>query len=212
MTTTDVSTICLGHLLSWLSSWLLRARITALPSRITFEISIFLNNVPLFVPKTSACLIGGTLHLTYFCIYVSQIQSIPDSDIGWEDMCHQDNSVEGKWVQVNSEWYKWLGSHRGKKSEHGVMVMHCRCSSTRGYVQSEDLEQEAQSSGAMDRRTAGAATRALQPPLQLIPSSRRPRAFSTHSNCSETRQEHWAEVVRRAHSKSERVVVRIALQ
>lgn len=32
-----------------------------------------LNNVPLPVPKTSACLIGGTLHFIYFCIRASKI-------------------------------------------------------------------------------------------------------------------------------------------
>jgi hypothetical protein len=44
-------------------------------------------------------------------------------------------------------------------------MMRRRCGSTREYIHSEDLEQEAQCSGAMDRRTDGAATHALQPPL-----------------------------------------------
>ncbi|KAH9005160.1 hypothetical protein EDB86DRAFT_2881935 [Lactarius hatsudake] len=64
-------------------------RITALPSRIAFEISIFPSN---------ACIIGGTLHLIHFCIRVSQIRSIPDSDIGWEDMYREDNNVA---------WFDW---------------------------------------------------------------------------------------------------------
>ncbi|KAH9050765.1 hypothetical protein EDB84DRAFT_1584972 [Lactarius hengduanensis] len=73
-------------------------RITSLPSRIAFEISIFPSNVPLPAPKTSACIIGGTLHLIHFCIRVSQIRSIPDSDIGWEDMYREDNNVA---------WFDW---------------------------------------------------------------------------------------------------------
>ncbi|KAI9466215.1 hypothetical protein BJY52DRAFT_1143177 [Lactarius psammicola] len=73
-------------------------RISSLPSRIAFEISIFPNNVPLPAPKTSACIIGGTLHLIHFCIRVSQIRSIPDSDIGWEDMYREDNNVA---------WFDW---------------------------------------------------------------------------------------------------------
>lgn len=76
-------------------------RITSLPSRIAFEISIFPNNVPLPAPKTSACIIGGTLHLIHFCIRVSQIRSIPDSDIGWEDMFREDNNVA---------WFDWVCS------------------------------------------------------------------------------------------------------
>ncbi|KAI0256704.1 hypothetical protein BJV78DRAFT_1116940 [Lactifluus subvellereus] len=73
-------------------------KITSLPSRIAFEISIFPNNVPLPAPKTSACLIGGTLHFIHFCIRVSQIRSVPDSDIGWEDMYREDNNVA---------WFDW---------------------------------------------------------------------------------------------------------
>lgn len=74
-------------------------RVTALPSQIAFEISIFPNNVPLPTPRTSACLIGGTLHFIHFCIRVSQIRSIPDSDIGWEDMYREDNNVA---------WFDWV--------------------------------------------------------------------------------------------------------
>ena len=86
-----------------------------------------------------------------------------------------------------------------------------RRSSTRGYAHSEDLEQEVRRSGATDHRTDRAAKRTLQPPLQLIPSFQRPRAFSACSNRPETRQERQARVVQRAHSKSERVVAQITL-
>ena len=82
-------------------------------------------------------------------------------------------------------------------------LMRRRRGSTRGYAHSEDLE-----TGV---RRSGATTRALQPPLRLIPSFRWPRAFSARSDRPETRQERWAQVIRRAHSESERAVARIAL-
>ena len=72
-----------------------------MPSRIAFEISLFPNNVPLPAPKTSACLIGGTLHFVHFCVRVSQIRSIPESDVGWEDMYREDNNVA---------WFDWVRS------------------------------------------------------------------------------------------------------
>ena len=89
--------------------------------------------------------------------------------------------------------------------------MRRRRSSTHGYAHSEDLETGVRRSGAMDRRADGATTRALQPPLRLIPSFRWPRAFSARSDRPETRQEPRAQVIRRAHSESERVVRQIAL-
>ena len=89
--------------------------------------------------------------------------------------------------------------------------MRRRRGSTRRYAPSEDLETGVRRSGATDRQANGVTTRALQPPLRLIPSFRRPRAFSARSDCPETRQERRAQVIRRAHSKSERVVARIAL-
>ena len=88
--------------------------------------------------------------------------------------------------------------------------MRRRHGSTCRYVHSENLEQEVRHSGATDRRSNGAAKCALQPPLQLIPSFQRPCAFSAHSNRPEPRQECQAQVVRRAHSESERVVAQIA--
>ena len=89
--------------------------------------------------------------------------------------------------------------------------MHRRRGSTRRYAHSEDLETGVRRSGATDRRADGATTCALQPPLRLILSFRRPRTFSACSNRPETRQERRAQVIRRAHSKSERVVARTAL-
>ena len=86
-----------------------------------------------------------------------------------------------------------------------------RCGSRRGYAHSEDLETGVRRSEATDRRADGATTRALQPPLRLIPSFRRPCTFSTRSDRPETWQERRAQVIQRAHSESERVVVRIAL-
>ena len=82
-------------------------------------------------------------------------------------------------------------------------LMRRRCGSTRGYAHSEDLE-----TGV---RRSGATTRALQPPLRLIPSFRQLRAFSARSDHPETRQERRAQVIRRAHSESERVIAQTAL-
>ena len=82
-------------------------------------------------------------------------------------------------------------------------LMHRRCGSTRGYVHSKDLEQDV-------RRSDGVAKHMLQPPLQLIPSFRWPRAFSACFDCPETWQECRAQVVRRAHSELEHVVAQIA--
>ena len=89
--------------------------------------------------------------------------------------------------------------------------MRRRRGSTRGYAHSEDLETGVRRSGATDRRADGATTRVLQPPLRLIPSFQQPRAFATRSDHPETRQECRAQVIQRAHSESERVVARIAL-
>ena len=89
--------------------------------------------------------------------------------------------------------------------------MRRRRGSTRRYAHSEDLETGVRRSGATDRRADGATTHALQPPLRLIPSFRWPRAFSARSDHPETRQECRAQVIRRAHSESERVVTRTAL-
>ena len=89
--------------------------------------------------------------------------------------------------------------------------MRRRHGSTRGYAHSEDLETGVRRSGATDRRADAATTRALQPPLRLIPSFRWPHAFSTRSDRPETRQECQAQVIRRAHSESERVVARVTL-
>ena len=58
-----------------------------------------------------------------------------------------------------------------KDSDGGNDAVMCRrCGSMCGYIHSEDLEQEARCSGATDRRTDGAVTRTLQPPLRCIPS------------------------------------------
>ncbi|ETW85911.1 hypothetical protein HETIRDRAFT_310986 [Heterobasidion irregulare TC 32-1] len=73
-------------------------RLTSIPSRIAFEISIFPNNVPLPSPKTSAWLVGGLMHFLHFCVRVSQVRNVPDTDVGWEDMFHEDNDVS---------WFDW---------------------------------------------------------------------------------------------------------
>ena len=91
------------------------------------------------------------------------------------------------------------------------MLMRRRCGSTRGYTHSKDLETGVRRSGVTDRWADAVTTHALQPPLQLIPSFRRPHAFSARSDHPETRQECRAQVIRRAHSESERIVARITL-
>ena len=100
---------------------------------------------------------------------------------------------------------------KSAERQRRVPVMHRRRGSTRRYAHSEDLETGVRRSGATDRRADGATTRVLQPPLRLIPSFRRPHAFSACSDRPETRQERRAQVIRRAHSESERVVTWIAL-
>ena len=89
--------------------------------------------------------------------------------------------------------------------------MRHRRGSTRGYAHSEDLETGVRCSGATDRWADGVTMRALQPPLQLIPSFRQPCTFSACSDRPETQQECRAQVIQCAHSDSERVVARIAL-
>ncbi|KAG6818107.1 hypothetical protein H0H87_000012 [Tephrocybe sp. NHM501043] len=73
-------------------------RIASLPSRIAFEIALFPHNLPLPSPTTSGRLIGGALHLVHLCVRISQSGRVPDSDLGWEDMYHED---EG------SSWFDW---------------------------------------------------------------------------------------------------------
>ncbi|KAK7014857.1 hypothetical protein R3P38DRAFT_2997999 [Favolaschia claudopus] len=73
-------------------------RVTALPSQIAFHIHMFPANVPLPKPQTSAWIIGGSLHFLHFCVRVSQIRQVPDSDLGWEDLYH-----EGE----GHSWFDW---------------------------------------------------------------------------------------------------------
>jgi Protein of unknown function (DUF2418) len=70
-----------------------------MPSEIAFQIGMFPDNLPLPSHKSSARLIGGIMHLLHFCIRISQIQRIPDSDLGWEDMFHEGDS---------GSWFDWV--------------------------------------------------------------------------------------------------------
>ncbi|KAF9246513.1 hypothetical protein BU15DRAFT_70594 [Melanogaster broomeanus] len=72
--------------------------LTAIPSRIMFEISLFPHNVPLPAPKTSAWLIGALMHFLHFCVRVSQVRSTSDSDLGWEDLY---------WERNHHAWFDW---------------------------------------------------------------------------------------------------------
>ncbi|KIJ69389.1 hypothetical protein HYDPIDRAFT_105983 [Hydnomerulius pinastri MD-312] len=73
-------------------------RITAIPSRIMFEISLFPHNVPLPEPKTSAWLIGAFMHFLHFCVRVSRVRATSDSDLGWEDLY---------WERSQQSWFDW---------------------------------------------------------------------------------------------------------
>ncbi|KIP09488.1 hypothetical protein PHLGIDRAFT_126236, partial [Phlebiopsis gigantea 11061_1 CR5-6] len=73
-------------------------KIMSIPSGIAFQIELFPNNVPLPPPKTSAYIMGGTMHLLHFIIRVSQIRSIPDSELGWEDLFREDEGTS---------WFDW---------------------------------------------------------------------------------------------------------
>ncbi|KAJ7582702.1 hypothetical protein C8J56DRAFT_227715 [Mycena floridula] len=73
-------------------------KLKSIPSRIAFEIAVFPNNVPLPTPKTSAFILGGLLHFIHLCVRIRQTSQVPDSDLGWEDMYHED---QGK------SWFDW---------------------------------------------------------------------------------------------------------
>ncbi|KAF8447956.1 hypothetical protein L210DRAFT_3390949 [Boletus edulis BED1] len=73
-------------------------RISDIPSRVMFEISLFPHNVPLPAPKTSAWLIGMLMHTVHFFVRVSQVRSTPDTNLGWEDLY---------WERSQQSWFDW---------------------------------------------------------------------------------------------------------
>ncbi|KAH7926338.1 hypothetical protein BV22DRAFT_1009407 [Leucogyrophana mollusca] len=73
-------------------------RLSAIPSRVMFEISLFPHNVPLPAPRTSAWLIGAAMHLLHLSVRVSQVRAVSDSDLGWEDMY---------WERDRKGWFDW---------------------------------------------------------------------------------------------------------
>ncbi|KAF8654100.1 hypothetical protein AX16_003633 [Volvariella volvacea WC 439] len=73
-------------------------RAAAIPSRIAFEIALFPHNIPLPSPDTSAWIIAGTMHFLNFCIRISQLRQVRESDLGWEDM--------GQEVDDDT-WFDW---------------------------------------------------------------------------------------------------------
>ncbi|KAF8559584.1 hypothetical protein OG21DRAFT_464528 [Imleria badia] len=73
-------------------------RISEIPSRVMFEISLFPHNVPLPAPKTSAWLIGTLMHTLHFFVRVSQVRATSDSDLGWEDLY---------WERNQQSWFDW---------------------------------------------------------------------------------------------------------
>ncbi|PFH54347.1 hypothetical protein AMATHDRAFT_135569 [Amanita thiersii Skay4041] len=76
----------------------LMERITSIPSAVAFQIALFPHNLPLPSPKASARIIGTIMHFLHFCIRVTQIRGVPDSDLGWEDMYREGD---------NSSWLDW---------------------------------------------------------------------------------------------------------
>ncbi|KAH9951901.1 hypothetical protein B0H21DRAFT_3460 [Amylocystis lapponica] len=73
-------------------------KVRSLPSKIAFELALFPHNVPLPPPRTSAWLLGGTAHFLHLCVRLVQINAVPDSDLGWEDMYR-----EGQ----DEPWFDW---------------------------------------------------------------------------------------------------------
>lgn len=84
-------------------------RITSIPSQIIFEIGMFPHNVPLPAPKTSARLLGGGMHFLHAFIRISQVQKVPDSDLGWEDMYRE---------HEGSSWFDWVRISRASFWNH----------------------------------------------------------------------------------------------
>jgi hypothetical protein len=60
---------------------------------------MFPENLPLPSHKSAARLLGGAMHFLHFCIRISRIQRIPDTDLGWEDMYREGES---------DTWFDWV--------------------------------------------------------------------------------------------------------
>jgi len=73
-------------------------RISEIPSRVMFEISLFPHNLPLPAPRTSALLIGTVMHTLHFFVRISQVRATSDSDLGWEDLY---------WERNHQSWFDW---------------------------------------------------------------------------------------------------------
>lgn len=60
---------------------------------------MFPNNIPLPTPKNAAWLVGGFLHFLFLCVRISQIRSVPEADLGWEDLYRERES---------EPWFDWV--------------------------------------------------------------------------------------------------------
>jgi hypothetical protein len=60
---------------------------------------MFPHNIPLPAPQTSAWLLGGGMHFLHFLLRINQVQKVPDSDLGWEDMYRE---------HEGSSWFDWV--------------------------------------------------------------------------------------------------------
>jgi hypothetical protein len=77
----------------------LACRLASIPSEIAFQIGMFPGNLPLPSNISSARILGGAMHFLHLCIRIHQIQTVPDSDLGWEDMYREN---EG------DSWFHWV--------------------------------------------------------------------------------------------------------
>ncbi|KAI5122965.1 hypothetical protein M0805_006844 [Coniferiporia weirii] len=77
-------------------SW--HERITAIPNRIMFEISVFPNNVPLPESKMSAWMIGGLMHATNLFVRIAQNRQVTEEELPWADLYSESRG---------SSWFDW---------------------------------------------------------------------------------------------------------
>ena len=73
----------------------------ALPGNIVDEVAMFPHNVPMPEPKTSAVLIGASLHLLSLVVRISQSRKVVEDD--WADLYNE---------HTGASWFDWVSSDR----------------------------------------------------------------------------------------------------
>ncbi|KAH8117574.1 hypothetical protein DFH11DRAFT_1504795 [Phellopilus nigrolimitatus] len=73
-------------------------RITAIPSRIMFELSMFPHNIPLPESKKSAWILGGLMHTINFFIRISQNRKVVEEELPWADLYSESRGTS---------WFDW---------------------------------------------------------------------------------------------------------